>query len=101
MSKYRISAYAWPISGETEIGDNTCIDGVIAVVVLGDVNGDGIVELMDFFILSQHYMHAPPDDHTIGTQLYHECFNADVNSDGIVELMDFFITSFNYMKTSS
>jgi hypothetical protein len=54
--------------------------------------------MMDFYILATHYLHSPPNDHTLGTQLYYECFNADVNSDGIIEMMDFFIAAQNYMK---
>jgi hypothetical protein len=96
---YTLWAYALPVPEETDTSDNTFSDGIVTVVMPGDANGDGIVEMMDFFILSQHYMHTPPDDHTSGTLLYHECFNADVNSDGTVEMMDFFITAQNYMKT--
>jgi hypothetical protein len=96
---YTISAYAWPVPGETDTADNTLTNGSISVVILGDVNGDGIVEMMDFYILSKHYMHTPPDDHPIGTLLYTECFNADVNNDGTVEMMDFYILSQHYMET--
>jgi hypothetical protein len=96
---YTIKAVADSVQGETDTADNTCINGVITVVIPGDVNADGVVEMMDFYILSQHYMHTPPDGHMIGTQPYHECFNADVNSDGTIEMMDFFILSQHFMET--
>jgi hypothetical protein len=97
---YTISAYAWPVPGETDTSDNTCIGDIVTVVIPGDVNADGIVEMMDFYVLAQHYMHSPPDGHAIGTLLYHECFNADVNSDGTIEMMDFYVLAQNYMKTN-
>jgi hypothetical protein len=96
---YTIKAVADSVQGETDTADNTFVSGIVTVGMVGDVNADGIVEMMDFFILSQHYMHSPPDGHMIGTQLYHECFNADVNSDGIIEMMDFYILSQHYMET--
>jgi hypothetical protein len=96
---YTVWALAWPVPDETDKSDNTFSNCNVIVVMVGDVNADGIVEMMDFFILSQHYMHFPPDGHMIGTARYHECFNADVNSDGSVEMMDFYYAAQNYMKT--
>jgi thermitase len=97
---YDLKAIVDTVEGEKNTADNSFIYGVISVVIPGDVNADGIVEMMDFFILSQHYMHSPPDGHMLGTVLYHECYNADVNDDGIIEMMDFYILAQNFMKTS-
>jgi parallel beta-helix repeat protein len=95
---YTVWAFVWPVQDETDTADNTFVGGIVSVAMIGDVNADGIVEMMDFYILSQHYMHSPPDGHMIGTAHYHECFNADVNSDGTIEMMDFYIASLHYMK---
>jgi hypothetical protein len=39
--KYNISAYAWPVPGETNTADNNFTDGVIRVSMVGDVTGVG------------------------------------------------------------
>jgi parallel beta-helix repeat protein len=97
---YTIWAYAWPVQGETDVADNTLVDGVVYVGIPGDVNGDGIVEMIDFYVLSIHFGHAPPNGHAPGTWAYTECYNADINNDGMIEMMDFYIASQNFMKTN-
>jgi parallel beta-helix repeat protein len=97
---YTISAYAWPVPIETDTADNTFVYGTITVVIPGDVNADGIVEMMDFYITSQHYYHTPPNGHLPGTNEFTECYNADINNDGMIEMMDFYIASQNFMKTN-
>ncbi|MCJ7425102.1 peptidoglycan DD-metalloendopeptidase family protein [Candidatus Bathyarchaeota archaeon] len=37
---YTISAYAWPVQGETNTVDNTFVAGVVIVTIPGDVDGD-------------------------------------------------------------
>ena len=53
--------------------------------VLGDINGDGIVNIIDFTLLSNAF---GTNDTT-----------ADINSDGIVNVLDFTILSNNFGKT--
>jgi hypothetical protein len=48
---YTISAYAWPMSGETYTDDNTYTDGWVVVTILGDVNWDGNVNVGDMLLL--------------------------------------------------
>jgi len=54
---YTISAYAWPVLGETDLGDNTLIDGWVVVTWLGDfdcdddIDFDDIVKFADAYIL--------------------------------------------------
>ena len=42
---YTISANAAQVAGEIETADNTCIDGTVAVAMVGDVNNDGLVDI--------------------------------------------------------
>jgi hypothetical protein len=57
---YSISAVADTVPGETDTADNTFIDGWVYVGIPGDINADGIVEMMDFYVLSQHFgQHYP------------------------------------------
>jgi hypothetical protein len=53
---YTIRVYAEPVAGETNNADNNFTDSIIYVGIPSDINADGIVEMMDFFIMSQHYL---------------------------------------------
>ena len=44
---YTISAYAWPVPGETDTADNTYINGLVLVTIPGDVDGDFDVDIYD------------------------------------------------------
>ncbi|RLI43913.1 hypothetical protein DRO69_08575 [Candidatus Bathyarchaeota archaeon] len=44
---HTISAYAWPIQGETDTADNTYINGLVLVTIPGDVDGDFDVDIYD------------------------------------------------------
>jgi hypothetical protein len=85
---YTINAIASNVTGETNTANNAFVDGQIYVKIMGDVNGDGRVELMDFYELSNAY----------GSYPSHPRWNseADLSQDSLVELMDFFIMSIHY-----
>jgi len=57
----------------------------ISYAIVGDINGDGWVELGDFFLASAAFGSSPSDPNWNS--------NADINNDDIVELTDFFIMS--------
>ena len=57
---YTIKAVAAIVQGETNTDDNEFTDGILKVVIIGDVNGDGYVEMMDFYILSLHFGESDP-----------------------------------------
>jgi hypothetical protein len=90
---YTISAYAWPVPGETNTVDNTFIDGVIYVGIPGDINADGIVDIYDAIALAGTY----------NSQLYDSNWNAnaDINSDANVDIYDAIILAGNYGKSLS
>ena len=77
---YTISAYAWPVEGETDIEDNTLTDGWIVVTVIGDINGDFKVDIEDLVLVIKHF----------GSYPSHPKWNpnADVNSDNKVDIKD-------------
>lgn len=80
---YTISAYAPPSLGETDPADNTLDDGIIKIVVPGDINGDAWVELGDFYLAGASVGCRPGDPEWNP--------NADINGDTYVELTDFYI----------
>jgi hypothetical protein len=89
---YTIKAVADTVSGETDTGDNTFTDGLLKVVLVGDVNGDDYVEMMDYWYLSQAYGSSPGDPNWNP--------NADIYSwpdgDGFIEMMDYWVISQHY-----
>jgi hypothetical protein len=87
---YTIRAEIPPLTYEINTSDNYFTDGKILVRLLGDINGDGVVELMDFSIMTDAY----------GSYPGHPRWNpeCDLNQDGRVELMDFMLISNNYLK---
>jgi hypothetical protein len=87
---YTISAYAWPVPGETDTADNTFTDGTIYVGIPGDINGDGIVDIYDAILLAKAY----------NSKLYDPTWNAnaDINSDANVDIYDALILAGNFNK---
>jgi len=78
---YTISAYATPVSDETNTTDNTLIDGFVIVSCLGDLNGDYIVDGQDYQLVKIAVPSMP------GSPKWNP--NADLNDDGIVDGQDF------------
>jgi hypothetical protein len=85
---YSIWAYAWPVLGETDVEDNTFVDGWIIVAMVGDINVDGIVDIEDIYNIALHYgtMSGQPDYSP----------NLDINNDGIIDIEDIYTTALHY-----
>ena len=81
------------ITGETDTdpADNTFIDGQVHVKILGDVNGDGVVDASDLFDLSKSYGSKP------GNPNWNP--NCDFNGDNKVDASDFLDLNRSYGKT--
>jgi len=91
IGNYNISAYAWPVPGETHIADNAYTAGIVIVTFPGDVNGDRKVDATDLVDLNKAY------GSTFGSLAWDS--NCDVNGDNKVDVLDLFILSKNYGKT--
>jgi hypothetical protein len=63
---YTISAYAWPIPGETNTADNTFTGGVVTVAMIGDITGpngwpDGKCDIRDIALVARYFgQNIPP-----------------------------------------
>jgi hypothetical protein len=77
---YTISAYSVPVPGEVNTGDNTFTDGNIKVVISGDVNGDGSVDIYDAILLAGAYNSDP------GKPNWNP--NADLKADDVIDIYD-------------
>lgn len=87
---YAISAYAWPVSGETNIADNNLTGGMVYVGIPGDVNGDGTVNKLDAAAIENAFFA------TLGSSSWNT--NADINGDGVVNILDAIILSNNFLR---
>ena len=91
---YSISAHAWPVSSETDLTDNTFVDGQICVSIPGDVDGvreaDGKlwVDLNDLVLLALSYNSKRGDTRWNP--------NADIDGSGQVDLADLVILAQHY-----
>jgi parallel beta-helix repeat protein len=74
---YTIKVQVALAPGETNTGNNTYTGGWVLVAKMGDVNGDGVVNVADVILVLIHFGTVPPQPP--------EC---DVNGDGVVNAAD-------------
>jgi hypothetical protein len=79
---YTISAIADTVADETSTADNTFIDGVVVVTILGDINGDLKVDIKDLVLVIKHFGSYPANPAKPWNP------NADVNCDERVDIKD-------------
>jgi hypothetical protein len=92
---YTISAYAWPVPGETDTLDNTFQDGWVIVAMVGDITGptgwpDGKVDIRDVAKVSRAYGTLP------GMVRWDP--NCDINNDQKIDIKDVAAVSRQYGK---
>lgn len=73
------------------IGDPTGIGGTVIIsnVTLGDVNSDGVIDIVDALLTSQHYVGLNPPDVNPGA--------ADVDASGLVDIVDALLIAQKYV----
>jgi len=86
---YDLRAIAAQVLGETDTLDNV-LSTTVKVKMLGDINGDGKVDLKDYFMVSKAY------GEVLGRPRWDsEC---DINDDGKIDLKDVYIVARNFGK---
>ena len=55
IGNYTLSAYAAPVLGETNIGNNNYTDGIVKVVIVGDVDGNDKVDIKDVSLVAKAF----------------------------------------------
>lgn len=92
VGNYNISASASSVPNETNTADNYLTGGTIYISILGDLNGDGAVNVLDSIILSNAFLAKP------GSLMWNP--NADLNGDDVVNILDSIIFGEYYMIVS-
>ena len=88
---YTISATASSVPYEFDLLDNTLTDGEVRIRIMGDVDGDGIVNMRDIQIICDAYGSSPerPEWNPY----------ADLNRDRRIDLRDIGLSAINYQKS--
>ena len=90
---YTISAYAEPVPGETYTADNNFTDGWVYVAMVGDINGDGKVDVKDVYAVAKAYGTSLEGPNPPG-RTYNP--NYDINGDDKVDVKDYYIVCRHY-----
>jgi endoglucanase len=77
---YTISAYAPPIIGENYTANNQLVDGWVIETILGDLNGDGKVNIIDVTLVATAFQTRPGDPKWNP--------NADMDNSGLINIVD-------------
>ena len=85
---YTIKAEASTVPYEIDVTNNVLTDGQIHIKLLGDINGDGYVNIMDAVILGTKFGLKKGDP---GWDL-----NADLNQDGFINIKDMVLLGMNF-----
>jgi hypothetical protein len=93
---YTIWAYAWPVSGETNIADNNCTGGWVKIGVPGDLNNDGKCNILDLVLTAGKFgaQKGNPDPHA---PKYDP--NYDFNDDNKINILDLVIIAGHFGAT--
>lgn len=90
---WEISAEA-PLEGDTNPSDNIFIDGYVKINMPGDVNGDGIINIVDIVRAALAY------NATVSSPNWDPC--ADIEEPfGVINILDLVTIAANYGKTCS
>ena len=92
---YTISAQADQVIGETDTSDNSYTGGTVKIVIQGDVNGDGIVDIFDIariaIVFGVQVIGIPPPNWDP---------NADINGDYVIDIFDIVIVALHFGESS-
>lgn len=80
---YTISVYAWPVTGEMDMANNQFDDCWVSVVIIGDINGDGKVDVKDVYKVAQAYGSSPSDSRWNPI--------CDINNDNKIDIKDCYL----------
>jgi hypothetical protein len=89
---YSINATAETVPYETDISDNTLVDGTIDVVVPGDIDGNKIVNMLDLYKIALIFGTKTGDPNYVS--------NCDIDSNNIINMLDLYIAALHFGQTN-
>lgn len=91
LTPYKIRVEAEPVPYEMNMTNNIFIDGDVKLKIVGDVNGDGTVDITDLQLWDSAF-NSKPGDSNWNPQ-------ADINGDGVVDKEDGMLIIQNYKSS--
>ena len=88
---YTIGASVTLAPGETNGWTSPFTYGTVKVTVPGDVNGDGVVNILDVSVIAAYWLQTVPPAPS----------NADVNCDGVINILDVSVCAAHWLQTTS
>jgi hypothetical protein len=88
-----LNANVTAVGGEKDLTDNACTNRIFIITVIGDVNGDRKVNVLDLILVAGHLEHIDGDSHIAFTKQWHDCINTDVNSDNQHNVLDLILVA--------
>ena len=88
---YTLNGEAETVPYEMDLADNTYTNGKIKIKLMGDVNGDCIVDLYDLTAVALAFSSSPGDPNWNP--------ETDLKEDGIIDIFDIVTIVFNYGRT--
>jgi outer membrane protein assembly factor BamB len=85
---YIISGVAWPVMDETDLRDNVYSDGIVYVAIPGDVDANGMVNMLDLYYTALHF------GTTRGQPDY--LSNCDIDRNNVINMLDLYIAATHY-----
>lgn len=93
---YTIKAEVSGVSGEISTADNTYSDVTIKVKMMGDVDGNDIIDINDVVLTALSFGSTVAKPNIVGNPYDPR---ADLNNDGIVDIVDLIIIGVTFGKT--
>ena len=90
-SNYTISAEALPLPYEIDLEDNILSNCYVKIKILGDINGDGKVDIKDIAAAASAFGSVP--DHPRWNP------EADINRDKVIDIKDIALVAGNYGRS--
>src|SRR3989449_1732687 len=87
---YTMIAHVFPVKGQTDISNNT-MTSLLQVHIPGDINGDGVVNIIDLVAVGSHFGARRGDPNYLPA--------ADLNNDGVIDIIDITIVGSTFGRT--
>jgi len=88
---YLLSAYSTVVVGETETDDNAKTEGTTTITMIGDINADKIVNIIDIVRVALAFGAVPANPNWDP--------NADINGDKVINIIDIAIVALHFGET--